>query len=75
MVFVLVLIILPVISIFLGVLEQIIFRRIFLIAVLNLLLWMLLTFTVFNRTFLIWAILNAVIGTVSAYVARRWHRI
>ena len=75
MVFVLVLIILPVISIFLGVLEQIIFRRIFLIAVLNLLLWMLLTFTVFNRTFLIWAILNAVISTVSAYVARRWHRI
>ena len=75
MVFVLVLIILPVISIFLGVLEQIIFRRIFLIAVLNLLLWLLLTFTVFNRTFLIWAILNAVISTVSAYVARRWHRI
>ena len=75
MVFVLVLIILPVISIFLGVMEEIIFRRITVIMVLNLLLWLLLTFTVFNRTFLIWAILNAVISTVSAYVVRRWHQI
>lgn len=73
MAFVLVFILLPVVSAFLGAFEQVIFRKITVIGVINFLLWMLLTFTVFNRTFLIWAILNAIISTLSAYFVRKWN--
>ena len=69
--FVCVFFLLPLFSILLGLFEQMITKNIYVIGFCNLLLWLLLTFTVFNRTFLIWAILNALIATLCAYVVKK----
>ena len=69
--FIIVFFLLPIFSFLIGWIEHTFLKNIQLIGVFNLLLWLLLTFTIFNRSFLIWAILNAMISTVTAYLLLR----
>ena len=72
--FIIVFFLLPIFSILIGAIEQTFLKKVYVIGVFNLLLWLLLTFTVFNRSFLIWAILNAIISTVTACLLLKHHR-
>ena len=64
----------PLISVLSGVLELFVFKRIVVIGVINLAQWMVLTFTVFNSSFWIWAVNYTLLAMCSAYFVKRKFR-
>ena len=55
----------------LGITEQMFVRRLWVIGCVNILMWLILTYTVFNGTFLIWAVIYTLIAVASAYAFRK----
>ena len=61
----------PLVSVVLGIIEQMFIRCIRVIGIVNILMWLILTYTVFNSSFLIWAVIYALIAVAGAYAFRK----
>ena len=60
---------LPVLTLIISIILQLIFKKRLVIVVANFFFWLILTFTVFNSSFLIWVIVYTIIALIGTFIA------